>query len=104
MKAEVLLDTCSELHLTQLIKDPTRITPQTTSLLDIIMISSSSKVKRSGIRDIGISDHCMIYCILKLRDWSLITGGAGAKWGGSKIFVEWKRGGQIILCEQKEKY
>ena len=58
---------CSELHLTQLIKDPTRITPQTSSLLDIIMISSSSKVKKSGVRDVGISDHSMIYCILKLR-------------------------------------
>ena len=48
-EAKVLLDTCSELHLTQLIKDPTRITPQTSSLLDIIMISSSSKVKKSEI-------------------------------------------------------
>ena len=66
-EAKVLLDTCSELHLTQLIKDPTRITPQTSSLLDIIMISSSSKVKKSGVRDVGISDHSMIYCILKLR-------------------------------------
>ena len=66
-EAKVLLDTCSELHLTQLIKDPTRITPQTSSLLDIIMISSCSKVKKSGVRDVGISDHSMIYCILKLR-------------------------------------
>ena len=23
--------------------------------------------------------------------------------GGSTIFVEWKRGGEIILCKQKEK-
>ena len=92
MKAEVLLDTCSELHLTQLIKDPTRITPQTTSLLDIIMISSSSKVKRSGIRDIGISDHSMIYCILKLRDWSLITGGLVQNGEGQKFLWNGKGG------------
>jgi hypothetical protein len=31
------------------------------------MISSSSKVKSSGVVDIGISDHSMIYCTLKLR-------------------------------------
>jgi hypothetical protein len=66
-ESKILLDTCSELHLTQLIKDPTRITSQTSSLLDVIMISSSSKVKSSGVVDIGISDHSMIYCILKLR-------------------------------------
>ena len=31
------------------------------------MISSSSKVKSSGVVDIGIRDHSMIYCTLKLR-------------------------------------
>ncbi|CAB4020826.1 Hypothetical predicted protein [Paramuricea clavata] len=60
-ESKILLDTCSELHLTQLIKDSTRITSQTSSLLDVIMISSSSKVKSSGVVDIGISDHSMIY-------------------------------------------
>ena len=48
-ESKILLDTCSELHLTQLIKDPTRITSQTSSLLDVIMISSSSKVKIAGL-------------------------------------------------------
>ncbi len=60
-EAQVFLDTCSE-HMTQ---DPTRITSQTiSSLLDVIMISSSSKVKSSGVIDIGISDHSMIYYTL----------------------------------------
>ena len=31
------------------------------------MILSSSKVNGSGVRDVGSSDHSMIYCILKLR-------------------------------------
>ena len=66
-ESKILLDTCSELHMTQLIKDPTRITSQTSSLLDGIMISSSSKVKSSGVVDIAISDHSMIFCTLKLR-------------------------------------
>ncbi|CAB3996972.1 Hypothetical predicted protein [Paramuricea clavata] len=66
-ESKILLDTCSELHLTQLIKDPTTIASQTSSLLDVIMISSSSKVKSSEVVDIGISDHSMIYCTLKLR-------------------------------------
>ncbi len=44
-EVQVLLDTCSELHKTQLIKDPTRVTSQTSSLLDVFMILSSSKVE-----------------------------------------------------------
>ena len=30
------------------------------------MISFSSKIKASGFCDLGISDHSIIYCILKL--------------------------------------
>ena len=48
-EVQILLDTCSELHKTQLIKDPTRITSQTSSLLDVFMISSSSKVEVAGL-------------------------------------------------------
>ncbi len=47
-EVQVLLDTCSELHRTLRIKDPTRITSQISSLLDVFMISSSSKVEVGG--------------------------------------------------------
>ena len=66
-EAKVFSDICSELHPKQLIKDPTRITSQTSSLLHVIMIWSSSRVKSSGVVDSVISDHSMIYCTLKLR-------------------------------------
>ncbi len=67
LEAKMLVDTCIELNLVQLIKDPTRITPRTTSLLDVIMTSSYSNVKNSGVIDTGISDHCLIYCTIKLK-------------------------------------
>ncbi len=44
-EAQVLLDTCSELQKTQLFKDPSRITSQTCSLLDVIMISPHLRLK-----------------------------------------------------------
>ena len=53
--------------MTQLIKDPTRITSHSRSLLDVIMISCPLIVKDSGVVDIGISDHSMIFCTLKLK-------------------------------------
>ena len=59
LEAKMLVDTC--------IEDPTRITPRTTSLLDVIMTSSYSNVKKSGVIDTGISDHCLIYCTIKLK-------------------------------------
>ena len=43
--AKALLNTCNELNLSQIIEEPTRITAQTRSLLDVIMITPLSKVK-----------------------------------------------------------
>ena len=43
--AKALLGTCNELNLSQIIEEPTRITAQTRSLLDVIMITPLSKVK-----------------------------------------------------------
>ena len=54
-EAKVLIDICSELKMTQLVKDPTRITPHSRSLLDVIMISCPLIVNDSGVVDIGIS-------------------------------------------------
>ena len=66
-EAKALIDTCSELKMTQLVKDPTRITPHSRTLLDVIMISCPLIVKDSGVVDMGISDHSMVFCILKLE-------------------------------------
>ena len=67
VEAKVLLDTCNELNLSQIIKEPTRITAQTRSLLDVKMITPLSKFKNSGVINTGISDHCLVYCIMKVK-------------------------------------
>jgi hypothetical protein len=41
LEAKALIDIRSELHLTQLINDQTRITSHSRSLLDVIMVYSS---------------------------------------------------------------
>ena len=51
--------------LQNIIKDPTRITEDTKTLIDVLLVSDPDKVERSGVFDVGIADHRMIYSILK---------------------------------------
>ena len=56
---------CALLGLTQIINNATRITETTSSLLDHILTNSKDKISQSGVIDIGISDHQMIFCTRK---------------------------------------
>jgi len=47
--------------LKQLIKSPTRITVNTSTTLDHILTNSKEKVSESGVIDISLSDHQMIF-------------------------------------------
>ena len=49
-------------NLTQLIAEPTRITPKTASLLDLILVSDPNKFSGCGVIDVGISKHLLTYC------------------------------------------
>ena len=53
-------------HLHQLISCPTRITKNTSTLLDHVLTNSHDKVSQSGVIDIGLSDHQLIYCTRKV--------------------------------------
>ena len=54
--------------LSQIIKEPTRITSTTSTLLDLILVSNSNNVKKCGVVDIpGISDHCFVYAAYAIR-------------------------------------
>ena len=56
---------CDLYQLTQLIKEPTRITETSSSLLDVIITSHPERIVHSGVRHIGVSDHSLIYAIKK---------------------------------------
>ena len=53
--------------LTEIIKEATRITCSTSTLLDHILTNSSEKVSQKGVIDAGISDHQLIYCTRKIK-------------------------------------
>ena len=58
-------DFCSIQSLTQIIKNATRITETSSSLLDHILTNSTDKIAQSGIINVGLSDHQMIFCTRK---------------------------------------
>ena len=49
-------------HSLEQIKDQTRVTDQTASLIYHILTNSPDKVSQSGVIDLGLSDHDLIYC------------------------------------------
>ena len=57
---------CSLHGLKQLIKTATRITKKSSSLLDHVITNSNEKVGNSGVIDVGLSDHQMIFCSRKI--------------------------------------
>ena len=51
------------LSLTQIVKSPTRITVDSCTLIDLIIVNSPNNVKFVGTTDCaGISDHKLVYC------------------------------------------
>ena len=56
-----------ESNLTQVIEDHTRVTNKSASLLDVIMTSSPSLIKSSGVLSTCISDHLPVYAIVRMK-------------------------------------
>ena len=62
-----LLDFCTGVNQTPMIKEPTQVTETSSSLIDIIMTSNVSLVENYGVVLSHISDHYLIYASLKLK-------------------------------------
>ena len=57
---------CSTFSLLQIVDSPTRITNNTSTLIDHILTNARDKISKVGIIDIGLSDHQLIFCTRKL--------------------------------------
>jgi exonuclease III len=64
---KVLGNFCSSYNLTQLIREPTRVTEHTSSLLDIILVSDTKQVRESFVMHSSVSDHDLVYLTLRLK-------------------------------------
>ena len=54
-------------HFTQLIKKPTRITQESSTLMDLIASNNPQNMSRFGVISSGLIDHDMINCVRKLN-------------------------------------
>ena len=52
--------------LTQLITEPTRVTQYSSTLIDLCLTNSPDKISKSGVINIGISDHSAVYLTRKV--------------------------------------
>ena len=53
--------------LAQLIKILTRFTCTTSIILDVILVSDPFEIMKSGVLDLDVSDHQLIYCTRKCK-------------------------------------
>ena len=60
-KSNYIHDICNLYNMKQLISEPTRVTRNTASLIDIIMTTMPQKHKDSRVIKVTLSDHFMIY-------------------------------------------
>ena len=61
-----LLNVARSVGLENAIKEPTRITKSSNTIINLILTSIKSKVKHAGCYDPGISDHHVVYAVVNL--------------------------------------
>ena len=67
-----LIELCEFYQYAQLIKELTRVTSSSKSLIDLFLTNEPDKFVTSGVSHIGCSDHSLIYVSRKLTcPWSL---------------------------------
>ena len=49
----------------QLINEPTRITPISSTLSDVVLTNEPSRIIKSGVVHLGLSDHSLVYAVRK---------------------------------------
>ena len=64
--ANALLNVSDVYGLRQLITEPTRVTPSSSSLIDLIFTNQTDLVSFSGVSHVGISDHSLVYAFRKV--------------------------------------
>lgn len=61
------LNFCTSLNLIQMIVEPTRVTESSATLFDVILASNNNLVRTAKGMPVSISDHDVVYAVLKLK-------------------------------------
>ena len=60
-----LRDFCDKFCLDNQIKEPTRVTENTKTLIDVMLANHPERYATCGTLDLGVSDHVLIYAVRK---------------------------------------
>ena len=66
--SRALLDFCRLYNLSQMVKTPTRVTPSTETLIDVILSSNEQQVRETIVKPCSISDHDIVCATLRLKN------------------------------------
>ena len=66
-KGRSLLDICDIYDLDSSNNSPTRISSQRFSCVDVILTDVPGYFRESGILEVGLSDHCLVYTVLNKK-------------------------------------
>lgn len=58
---------CSALNLTQLVKEPTRVTERSQTLIDIVLTTNENIINACKVKSLTISDHSLVYVTVKVK-------------------------------------
>ena len=64
-------DICMQYNLHQLINEPTHFTESSATIIDLILVSNSTRISMSGVSELFLNQdimfHCPVYNIFKVR-------------------------------------
>ena len=60
-----LLNFSRAYNFTQLIKEPTRITDASRTMIDLVFANNEHRIVKSGVVPVPLSDHFLVFCIIK---------------------------------------
>lgn len=66
-EGKILVDLEDAFGLECVIKEPTRITTHSSTLLDVLLTNRPQSFKRTGVYDPALSDHGLVYGILTIK-------------------------------------
>ena len=64
-QGRALLDLMEVYNMSNMIKQPTRVTTSSSSLIDVILTTSPRLFRTSGVFDLDLSDHKLVYTIMR---------------------------------------
>ena len=58
----------------QITKEPTRVTTASSTLIDLIFTNQPNNISNSGVIDLGMSDHSLIYAVKTVHEPIGVSG------------------------------